>query len=891
MREVSTRGVPGRPTKGVARVIGGVAVVVMFAAVVAGLVGGAGTASGRSLAQASTSPATPVAPTAPEVDPGPNSSTVVTTGADTMAAIYRVAYLTGGDTVLVGATDTASDYAGAGQTDTGLQVAIVDGASVSTAAVPLPAGATLSTAYIGGASVTALDNGDFAVLYWGSNASEGNLNDTLPDYYIQVFAPDGNTVGSLVTLVNNGSEGDAEGSIATDSTNDGFVVAASTDLETDVIVQRYDNAGATVGAAFSFTGEDAFATVLDSAGDIVVQDETTGGSPQYIFIPAGATSSSSTGVLGGVSNPNGISVTSNSSGGFVGFTISGVTSDLDVQTISTSGALGSSAAVASVGSGIADADYIWSVVTLAAGRYALTLNPYAGNSVSGYPALDQVITVDSSLASATVNDMTTSGGGAAPIGPWAVADGDGGIDTYIDIPGAGYSTSGYPLDASVTAATYLDAVPIVTAGATQTFTAGGSAVTLDSGLGVSDEMSSTISSASVEIGGGFLTGDQLSADTTGTNISASYDAANGELSLSGNDTIAHYQSVLDSVAYSFDSSDGDPTNGGADTSRTIDWSVHDGTASSSTATSTLTVQLQTQAALTLTSTNGTSGTALTLTTSGGSGTGAVTYTATTGTAGGCTVSGDLLSVTSAGICSVTATKAADATYLQASSAATTVTFASASQTSTTSTTTTTTTTSTTTTTTTTTKTSPPRKRHPRPKPKPRPKQRVTVRIGGLRSGGIYFGAVPPPRCVAHTNFGHVSCRITRHQVRTTAGATVTYTALARGSAGAKATARVTVHTAKLELGGLRASKGIYVVKLGNDYMLRVASRIKPLYVDAAVAPSPPAGTHDWFVRAGSAHGIPVWTLRVYLPAALSRFAAWNLGIRVGDQTQIITIRT
>ena len=172
-----------------------------------------------------------------------------------------------------------------------------------------------------------------------------------------------------------------------------------------------------------------------------------------------------------------------------------------------------------------------------------------------------------------------------------------------------------------------------------------------------------------------------------------------------------------------------------------------------------------------------------------------------------------------------------------------------------------------------------------------PKQQVTVRISGLRSGATYFGAVPTPSCVAHANVGHVDCRITRKVSQTAAGSTVTYTAQARGSAGAMATARLTVHTAKLDLGGLRAPNGFYVVKLGSYYTLRVASRTKPLYVDAAVAPAPPAGTHDWFKRTGSSHGIPVWTLRVYLPSALSVFSAWDLGVRIGNRTQIITIRT
>ena len=85
----------------------------------------------------------------------------------------------------------------------------------------------------------------------------------------------------------------------------------------------------------------------------------------------------------------------------------------------------------------------------------------------------------------------------------------------------------------------------------------------------------------------------------------------------------------------------------------------------------------TQAALTLTSTSGTVGTALTLTSSGGSGTGAVTYAVTSAGTAGCATTGGKLSATHAGTCTVTVTKAADTTYLAASSPATTVTFAHA----------------------------------------------------------------------------------------------------------------------------------------------------------------------------------------------------------------------
>jgi hypothetical protein len=100
-----------------------------------------------------------------------------------------------------------------------------------------------------------------------------------------------------------------------------------------------------------------------------------------------------------------------------------------------------------------------------------------------------------------------------------------------------------------------------------------------------------------------------------------------------------------------------------------------------------------------------------------------------------------------------------------------------------------------------------------------------------------------------------------------------------------------VHSQRLELGGLRPANGVYIVKVGTTYTLRVASRIKPLYVTAAVAPLPPAGVHDWFHRSGSAHGIPIWTLRVYLETSLSGFPAWNIGIKIGNRVRVLTIHT
>ncbi len=88
-----------------------------------------------------------------------------------------------------------------------------------------------------------------------------------------------------------------------------------------------------------------------------------------------------------------------------------------------------------------------------------------------------------------------------------------------------------------------------------------------------------------------------------------------------------------------------------------------------------TSSLQTQAPLVITSTSGTAGTPLTLTTSGGSGTGAVSFTLVSAGSATCALNGAVLSASSAGTCTVSATKAADATYAATSSPATTITFA------------------------------------------------------------------------------------------------------------------------------------------------------------------------------------------------------------------------
>ena len=133
--------------------------------------------------------------------------------------------------------------------------------------------------------------------------------------------------------------------------------------------------------------------------------------------------------------------------------------------------------------------------------------------------------------------------------------------------------------------------PVVTAGTTVIYTQDGPAQALDIGATVTDpDSGNLLTGATVQIGAGFLPGDVLTADTTGLAITASYNAANGTLTLTGTDTLVDYTHVLDSIT--FLSTSPNPSNDGANLTRTISWSVTDGNptnAISATVTSTVDV--------------------------------------------------------------------------------------------------------------------------------------------------------------------------------------------------------------------------------------------------------------------------------------------------------------
>ncbi|MDQ0323457.1 hypothetical protein QO002_005663 [Pararhizobium capsulatum DSM 1112] len=107
---------------------------------------------------------------------------------------------------------------------------------------------------------------------------------------------------------------------------------------------------------------------------------------------------------------------------------------------------------------------------------------------------------------------------------------------------------------------------------------------------ITDKEGGYLVSATVQITGGtFLSNEsstaddhlgygvakQISGTIAGTSITVSWNAATETLTLSGYDTIANYQSVLAAITY-WTTGD-NPTNYGANASRTLTWTINDGT--------------------------------------------------------------------------------------------------------------------------------------------------------------------------------------------------------------------------------------------------------------------------------------------------------------------------
>ena len=173
---------------------------------------------------------------------------------------------------------------------------------------------------------------------------------------------------------------------------------------------------------------------------------------------------------------------------------------------------------------------------------------------------------------------------------WSFDDGNTGVQGS---GGAGVATGSVIVDI-----TQVDDAPVlINVAATAAYVPGTAGAVLSSTLGIFDPDAVApsplqgLASATIKIASGFFAGDELfvnlatsgghfvTPDGDTTNIAVQSNVL-GMLVLSGNDTVGHYQSVLDAVSYH--STAADPSNGGISPTRSISWQVNDGALDSQT---------------------------------------------------------------------------------------------------------------------------------------------------------------------------------------------------------------------------------------------------------------------------------------------------------------------
>jgi VCBS repeat-containing protein len=140
------------------------------------------------------------------------------------------------------------------------------------------------------------------------------------------------------------------------------------------------------------------------------------------------------------------------------------------------------------------------------------------------------------------------------------------VFTYKASDGSAFSNI-----ATVTiAVTPVNDAPVVTAGGTLTFTEGDPATVIDNSITITDNDSPNLVGATVAISGNYATGQDLLGFTNTANITGTFNAGTGTLTLTGSDTVANYQAALRSVTYNNTSTNPSTLQ------RTITWQVDDG---------------------------------------------------------------------------------------------------------------------------------------------------------------------------------------------------------------------------------------------------------------------------------------------------------------------------
>jgi len=215
-------------------------------------------------------------------------------------------------------------------------------------------------------------------------------------------------------------------------------------------------------------------------------------------------------------------------------------------------------------------------LTLSVAHGTLNLSTTTGLTVSG----------NSSSSISADGTLTNLNAALATLTYTPALNWNSGDTLNIGINDNGNSGSGGPLTDSqqtTIAITPVNDAPVFTAGGTLNYTENDAATPIDTTITVSDVDNANLASATAQITGNYVNGEDVLSFTNTPNIIGSFNAATGTLTLTGSDTLANYQAALRAVTY-FNTSDNPSV-----AQRTVTWIGNDGAANSAAVTSTINV--------------------------------------------------------------------------------------------------------------------------------------------------------------------------------------------------------------------------------------------------------------------------------------------------------------
>ena len=157
------------------------------------------------------------------------------------------------------------------------------------------------------------------------------------------------------------------------------------------------------------------------------------------------------------------------------------------------------------------------------------------------------------------------------------------VDDYVTAGYGGLARAGAPIFEAGHRVTVNAAPDITTNPVALIYTENDGLVAVDSGLSLRDFDNITLSSAVISISANYISGEDLLSFINTANITGSWNAVTGVLTLTGPDTVSAYQAALRSISYSNASEDPDSNP------RTVSFVVNDGAIDSQAATRSITV--------------------------------------------------------------------------------------------------------------------------------------------------------------------------------------------------------------------------------------------------------------------------------------------------------------